>query len=145
MASAWLFQKPEQIEAMGEKKAPWYVGWYDPDNRRRKKSFGAGVKAKALAERHKMKLEEELTAGTYQSGKRKDWAEFIEEYKRRVLDGLAVRTREASTLSLSHFLRVAKPKSVPTVTAQHIAEFVARRRSEPGKKKGDLVSPASIN
>jgi integrase len=34
---------------------------------------------------------------------------------------------------------------VSKIRAAHLAEFVAKRRQEAGKKKGDLVSPATVN
>jgi integrase len=142
---AWLFQKPEQVAAMGDSKAPWYVGWYEPDGRRRKKSFGAGLKNRKLAERHKFKLEEELTTGTYRGARSIRWETFCKQYESRVLDGLATRTREIALESLACFARIINPVKVSAMTTAHIDEFIAARRQEPGKKKGDVVSPATVN
>lgn len=36
MSSVWLFQKPEDLRDSGEPDAPWY----EPDSRRKEKSFG---------------------------------------------------------------------------------------------------------
>ena len=49
--SAWTFQRPEQVKDLGETHAPWYCGWYEPNGRRKKKSFGPGVRGKDHAER----------------------------------------------------------------------------------------------
>lgn len=38
-----------------------------------------------------------------------------------------------------------KPIRIFAVCTQHIDQFIAARRQEPGKKKGSLVSPATIN
>jgi hypothetical protein len=40
MADAWIFQKIEQVRDLGEAKASWYVGWYEPEGKHKKKSFG---------------------------------------------------------------------------------------------------------
>ncbi len=66
MASAWVFQKSDDLATRGRDKSPWYVGWYEPDGRRRKKSFGAGFVGHKRAENEKRKLEEQLSGGTYQ-------------------------------------------------------------------------------
>jgi integrase len=145
MTSAWLFQKPEQIAAMGARKAPWYVGWYDPDGRRRKKSFGGGVKGKALAERHKIKLEDDPTHSNSLLRSRKTWVEFCEEYSTRVLAGLAVATRRHASETLQRFQRIVKPGRVAAITTAHVDDFIAKRRREAGKKRGDIISPATVN
>jgi integrase len=147
IASAWIFQKAEDVEKHGEDKASWYVGWYDPDGKRRKKSFGPGLKGKNLADRRRIKLDEELTNATYQGqeGGRKTWKEFREEYERRVLEGLATRSRLASVISLDHFERIAKPAKVSAIRTQTIDDFIAERRKDRGRRPGDPISPASIN
>src|SRR5262249_6849854 len=60
MSAAWVLQKSEDVDKLGEDKAPWYVGWYEPDGTRRKRSFGAGWQGKKRAERERGKLENEL-------------------------------------------------------------------------------------
>jgi hypothetical protein len=39
-STAWTFQRTEHVRDLGEDKAPWYVGWYEPDGRRKKESCG---------------------------------------------------------------------------------------------------------
>jgi integrase len=58
MSSAWVFQKGEDLATVGPEQASWYVGWYEPDGRRRKKSFGPGFKGKQRADRYRAKGEE---------------------------------------------------------------------------------------
>jgi integrase len=144
-AAAWIFQKLEDVAKQGEQKASWYVGWYEPDGRRRKKSFGPGFLGKKRAEKEKHKLEEELTRGTYQTQARKLWQEFRTEYTDRVLAGLASRTRLQAEISLAHFERLVKPRRVSTLITQHIADFIALRRQEEGRRLGDLLSPFTLN
>src|SRR5262245_33693438 len=93
MSSAWVFQQIDDVHRLGEDKAPHYVGWYEPDGRRRKKSCGPGFHGKKNAERLKRKIEAELMTGTYQMHTKKLWADFRKEYERRILPGLAVRSR----------------------------------------------------
>jgi integrase len=145
MASAWIFQKAEDVDRLGEQKAAWYVGWYEPDGRRKKKSFGPGLKGHNLAERHRVKLEEQLTAGTYHAGLRVVWDQFRGEYEMRVLAGLSPATRATCAASLDHFERLVKPGKLFALTTAHIDDFVAARRHEPGLRKGESVSPATVN
>ena len=49
MASAWIFQKAEDVRDQGEEQAPYYVGWYEPDGHRRKKNCGTGFHGKKNA------------------------------------------------------------------------------------------------
>jgi integrase len=145
MSSAWIFQKAADVRQYGEAGAPWYVNWYEPDGRRKAKAFGAGEQGKKRAERFRSKVENELMAGTYQMQVRKLWPDFRREYERRVLAGLAPPTRERANVALDHFERIVKPVRVFAINTGHIGDFIARRRLEPGKKKGSTVSPASVN
>jgi integrase len=130
---------------MGADDAPWYVGYYDPDGRRHKESCGAGFHGKKKAEKRKRQIEAELMTGTYQKYSKKLWADFRREYSERVVSGLAVLTRPQVETSLDHFERLAKPVRMFAITTAYIDDFVAQRRKEPGKKKGENVSPATIN
>jgi hypothetical protein len=56
MSSAWIFQKMEQIEKLGAEAASWYVGWYEPNGRRKKKSCGPGGQGKKNAQRLARKI-----------------------------------------------------------------------------------------
>ncbi len=144
-STAWVFQKGEDLDKMGAEKASWYVGWYEPDGTRKKKSFGPGFRGKKEAERYKNKVENDLMAGTYQMTPLKQWADFRQEYERRIVPRLAARSREPVKTALDHFERIIKPVRVLVIATHHIDDFIAVRRTEPGKKKGDLVSPATVN
>src|SRR5262245_48081534 len=109
MSDAWVFQRLEHIQKYGEEKAPWYVGWYEPDGRRRKKSCGEGFLGKRRAEKLTTKLTSELMTGTYQMQTRKLWKDVRREYDERVLARLASRTRTQAAVSLDHFERIVKP------------------------------------
>src|SRR5262249_58357120 len=43
MSKAWVYQDDKQVKKVGEAKASWYVGWLDPEGKRRCKSFGRGA------------------------------------------------------------------------------------------------------
>jgi integrase len=144
-SDAWIYQKGEQVDKLGAEGASWYVGWYEPDGRRKGQSFGPGFRGQKKAEAFKRKVESELMTGTYQMQTRKLWADFRAEYERRVLEGLAVRTRLQACISLDHFERLVKPIRVFPISTQHIDEFIAARRLEAGQKGGDVVSPATVN
>jgi integrase len=145
MASAWVFQKIEDVKKLGEGKAPWYVGWYEPDGRRRKKSFGIGFLGKKRAEKEKHKLEEQLMTGTYQMQCKKAWEEFRREYEAKILAGKALNTKVQACAALDHFERLIKPVRVFALCTAHVDDFITKRRTEPGKKSGSIVSPFTIN
>src|SRR5262245_59162747 len=142
---AWVYQDSKQVKKHGPEKARWYVGWVDPDGGRCCQSCGPGGVGKKAAEKLKDKLHAQLVTGTYQSAAKKTWKEFRQEYEARVLGGLAPRTREEVVAALDHFERVAKPNRMAAVTSAKVADFAADRRKEAGKKRGALVSPATVN
>jgi hypothetical protein len=145
VSSAWVYQDDKQVKKRGEEAASWYVGWIDPEGKKRCKSCGPGQEGHKNAEKLRKRREAELLTGTYQSNARKMWANFREQYDEAVLPGLAVRTREEVKAALDHWERLVKPGRVSTLKTSHVDEFVAKRRKEDGKKKGDLVSPATVN
>ena len=139
--SAWLFQDYRRKQKFGEEKCPWSVGWIDPDGRRRSKKIGTEKQAQTFAR----KIEGQLAAGTYQASSRKPWAEFRAEYEAKIAVHLRPRSREQALLALNQFERVIKPKRVAAIKTAMIDDYVARRRLEPGLKKGSVVSPATVN
>src|SRR5262249_52047753 len=91
------------------------------------------------------KLEAQLMTGTYQMHDKKLWDDFHKEYEERVLSPLAPRSRTEALTALAHFKRIIKPVRVFAISTAHVDEFIATRRQEPGKKTGDLLSPATVN
>jgi integrase len=145
MSSAWVYQDDKQMKKHGEEKASWYVGWVDPEGKRRCKSCGPGREGKKAAEKLRKKREAELITGTYQSNQRKTWKEFRTEYNGKILPGLSPKTRLCVVTTLGHFERIIKPARMTALKTQAVDEFIAARRQEPGLKKGSLLSPASVN
>jgi integrase len=145
MASAWIYQDDKQVKKHGEDAASWYVGWIDPEGKRRCKSCGAGLDGKRNAEKLRKKREAELITGTYQAKSNKTWGDFRQKYELEIVAGLAVRTREEVKFALDSFERLAKPVKVASLTTKTIDAFIAERRQEPGKKPGDIISPATVN
>jgi integrase len=142
---AWIYQDPKQVQKHGTDKAAWSVGWYDPEGKRRCQSCGIGSAGKKTAEKLRKKREAELITGTYQAKDRTTWSQFREEYRTKVLAGKAVWTQVTCKAALDHFERTIKPGRVSKLTTQTIDQFISVRRLEPGRKKGSLVSPASVN
>jgi integrase len=142
---AWIFQDDKQVKKHGEEKASWYVGWLDPEENRRCKSCGPGEKGKRLAEKEKERIHAQLLTGTYDDKSKKTWAEFRKEYEEKVLPKLAVRSRPEVKTALDHFERIAKPKRVSAITTTTIDNFVSKRRLERGRKKGETISPYTVN
>ncbi len=142
---AWTFQDPKQVKKYGAERASWYVGWLDPDGKRCCKSCGPHARGKSLAEKLRRRIDAELLTGTYQSTAKKTWQDFRKDYDAKILPGLAVRTRDEIKTALAHFERIAKPNKLASIKTSTIDGFIATRRAENGKYKGDSVSPATVN
>jgi integrase len=146
MSEAWIYQKTEALSRLGPDAAPWYCGWYDPEGHRRSQSFGPGERGRKSAQRKRREVEAELLTGQYRMQSRKPWDEFVTEYDRRILAGLARRSRDEALAALAHFKRLVRPARVFAVGAPEVSEFTARRRLEPSRlRPGELVSPATVN
>src|SRR5262245_32764962 len=144
MSSAWIFQKAEDVAKLGAEQAPYYVGWYEPAGRRKKKACGTGRRGQNAADKLRRKIEGQLAAGIYRSQLNKTWGDFRAELTAKVLDGMEPQTRRLTLNALDHFGRIVKPLKVHCVGAQHIADFIAARRQEPEQKSGSKVSVATI-
>lgn len=137
---AWVFQDFTQRKKLGD-KAPWLVGWRDPDGKKRTKSVGA----KSLAEKEARKVEGQLLLGTYHNESRLKWADFVAKYKQDIGAGMKPQTLRCTLNALTHFERLMKPGKVSTIKTATIDEFIAKRRVERGDKKGSTISLATIN
>ena len=132
---AWLFQDPRQKQKLGTKNAPWFVGWFDADGRRRSKKVGS----KSMAEKFARKKEGELAAGLLTTQVRKPWKVFRTEYEAKILPTLATGTQRCVREALELFQKIAKPCRVDAIRTQVIDAYVAARRQQRGRKKGDLA------
>lgn len=137
---AWLFQDPRQKKKLGD-KAPWSVGWIDPDSNRKSKRIGS----KSAAGKFRRKTEGELAAGTYQLHSRKTWDDFRAEYEQKILPRMASRSQITIRSGLDHFERIVKPGQVSRIKTATIDGYVESRRTERGAKKGSTVSPFTVN
>src|SRR5712692_5302372 len=142
---AWIYQDGNQLKKHGKEKTSWYVGWYDPEGGRHGQSCGPGTKGHKKAEQLQEKISAQLLTGTYETNSKKTWEEFRKEYEDKVLPGLAITSRSLIITSLDTFERIVRPKRMSTIKTNTIDEFTAKRRQESGKKRGDLISPASVN
>src|SRR5262249_46338836 len=143
--NVWVFQDPKQVAKKGAELASWYVGYYDPEGKRRCKSCGPGKKGKTAAERLAEKRRAELIERTYKGDPRKTWAEFRKEWEERIGAGMLASTRAQMLDSLDAFEEVIKPKKLDAIKTQTIDEFRTKRAAHPGKKKGSTLSPATVN
>jgi integrase len=141
---AWVFQDDKQVKAKGPDKASWYVGFIDPDGKRRCKSCGPGARGKNGAEKLARKTEGELLAGTYQSKGRQSWEDFRTQYETKSLTAMEHRSREAAVQALDRFQETMKPKKVSAITSATIDDYVARRSQADGYE-GRKLSKATIN
>jgi integrase len=146
MKRAWVYQDHKQIQKHGPKGAGWYVGWYDPEGKRRCQSCGPGALGKSSAGKLRKKIEAELLEGTYRrSNDKKSWDEFRAEYETRIVAGQSPSTRRQALNALRQFERIIHPLKVAAVKTQSIDTYRARRRIEPGKKPGSIISRATVN
>ena len=137
---AWLFQDSRQKAKLGS-KAPWSVGWYDPNGKKRSERVGLKTRAKNRAR----EIEGQLQAGVYENAARKEWAEFRDEYDQKILSGLSVGSRISSQIAFKHFTRMVSPRFVRDIQTATIDEFTSKRRTEQGLKKESIISPATVN
>ena len=137
---AWLFQDTRQKQKLGD-KAPWCVGWYTPEGKKRSKRIGS----RSAAEKYARKIEGQLAAGTYADSSRKSWADFRAEYESRIVPRLATSTSRPIKATLDAFERHVKPGKVATITTATIDLFVSKRQADRGTKPGTTISPATIN
>jgi integrase len=144
MHNAWVYQDSHHVLTQGPDKASWYVGWLNQEGKRRCKSFGPGERGQKAAERYRRTIEAELMCGVYREKVRTTWESFRQDYREKILSGLAVRSREEITTSLNHFTRLAKPQKVFGISTQMIDDYVAARRQETNGK-GQPIAPATVN
>jgi len=137
---AWTFQDTRQKQKLGS-KAPWSVGWIDPDGKRRSKRIGS----KSIATKYARKLEGQVAAGTYQSPARKQWAAFCEEYDQRILGTLDPDSRRLALGALKQFQQIIKPVRLTAIKTQAIDDYIAHRRTARGRKRGSTIASATLN
>ena len=137
---AWTFQDPRQKKTHGA-KAPWSVGWIDPEGHRKSKRIGL----KSSAEKYRRRVEGELAAGVYESKSRISWSDFRSEFDTKIANGMEPSTRYATLAAIKIFERISKPARVSAIGTPMIDDFVSKRRTERGLKRGSIVSPATVN
>ena len=79
---AWLFQDHRQKKKLGD-KAPWSVGWVDPEGKRRSKRVGS----ESMAKKFRRKKEGELAAGLCSTENRKQWKDSKVEFDKKIAAG----------------------------------------------------------
>lgn len=141
----WIFQYKKEVAQKGESAASWYVGWYDLAGKRHCESCGPGARGKNQAEKRHRRIQSELDTGIHQPESRKVWANFREEYETRILPSMAAKSIPMVKVALNNFERIVKPARMEAIKTQTIDGFIARRRLDPGRKPGSLISPATIN
>jgi len=137
---AWTFQDHRQKQRLGKAKAPWSVGWIDPEGRRKSKRIGL----KSAAEKFRRKTEGKLAAGTYELARRTNWKDATAEYEKKKLVDLEPRSRTEAKNALKKFETLAKPVRVSSIRSSHLESYVVARRVERGRKPGSTVSPYTI-
>src|SRR5262249_28102368 len=145
MASAWVFQDDKQVKKHGPERASWYVGWLDPEGKRKCKSCGRGPDGLRNAEKRRRKVEAQLLTGTYHGESKALWEDLRREWEEKVGPGLAPETRRMTRNPLDHFERLANPVKTYFITARHLDHYVAQRRRERGRRPGSTVEPSTIN
>lgn len=137
---AWVYQDSKMKKKHGEAGASWYVGWRDPDGRDKCKSCGPGRDGRDKAKSLARKIDRELATGTYGDVSKTKWETFINEYQKKVLDGMKGSSASSRKTALKHFLRLAKPIYVRSIDTRMIDAYIAARR-----KERDGISNATIN
>ncbi|MCR9296336.1 MAG: site-specific integrase [bacterium] len=136
--NAWVYQH--------HKTGSWYVGWYEPDGKRKNKSFGKEQGAKTAANNYAKVKAGELIQGISDGFRACSWETFVERFKDRELAGKRPATQVKYNAAISHFERICKPGTIGEITAEHIAQFKAARLAEGGKDSGrNKVAVATVN
>ena len=145
--SAWVKQDSKQVKKHGKNRASWYCEWNEPDGTRRNKSCGPGRDGKRLANQLADKITAQLKLETYESEKRKNknWASFRKKYEQEVLVRKSAGTYRVTVDAFNHFERICNPKLMRNITSDAIDDYVSTRLTERGLKRGDTVSPATVN
>jgi hypothetical protein len=133
------------VKKHGEERASWYVGWIDPEGKRRCKSCGPGEQGKRNADKKRRKVEAELTTGTYTGEAKLLWEDFRKEWEAKIAGGMEPSTLAVTIDALNHFERLTNPARIWFISAKYIDHYIALRREERGRRRGSLVSVATIN
>jgi hypothetical protein len=145
MSAAWIFQDDKQVKKVGAEKASWYVGWIDPEGKRRCKSCGPGEQGQRNAEKLRRKIEAQLLTGTYNAESKMLWTDFRKEWEEKISPGMEESTRDVTIDALNHFERLTNPVKIWFLTSRHIDHYISKRREERGRRRGSRVSVATIN
>ncbi len=141
---AWLFQDLHQKAKLG-KRTPWSVGWYEPDGRKRQKTFSAGDKGRKDAFRYQQQIEAQLLTGTYDAKRPVPWSKFRAEWEADRAAALSNENRRCATNAVRHFERICTPTRVQAISRKTLDKYLAARRLERGFKDGSKVSPATLD
>jgi integrase len=141
---AWVFQYAAHVRKYGD-KASWYVGWIDPNGKRRAKGCGRGESGRKAASKLADKRHVELASETYGSKSKATWEEFYAVYQERVIDR-AKNPQSAGTARrcLSIFRETMKPKLVRFIDSGIVEDFVAKRIKQAKDDRRSL-SMATVN
>ena len=123
MSKVWKFQDHRAKQKLGA-KAPWSIGWLDPDGRRRSKQIGS----KSRAEKARRALEGELAAGLYVRVEEKSWRDFRAEYEAKILPRLAPSTANVIRTALDHFQRLCRVRKVSAIKTATIDAYISKRQ-----------------
>src|SRR5262245_30583560 len=138
-AMARVFQDTRQKSELGA-KAPWHVEW-----RVNGKRFSRKVGPKMQALEVARQVEREQIDGEFGLPCKKTWEEFRQEYEATILPGMRSElSRVEAKRCLKRFHEVCKPVMVRGIDRRMLDEYVAKRRNDRGKKKGEVVSAETI-
>jgi integrase len=127
------------------RKSVYYVGWYDPEGHRRRKSCGPGGGGKRTASKLAEKINAELVTGLYNVNSGKTWDAFRAEYEQHASSKSAA-TRKEIRLAFNAFARVVKPVKMASIKAAMIDRFARVRLAEESPTHpGQTLSPATAN
>ena len=106
-------------------KTKWAVDYRCPVMKKRKyESFAS--KKEALA--RKKELEGKEATGEYRPLHRRTWAEFVAEYREKVLSHKKWKTKMAEQEAIGHFERLCAPALVANINTRTIDEFKSKRQ-----------------
>lgn len=123
----------------------YYACWLEPDGRERKKSCGKGPEGERLAGLLCRRVEAELLLGTYQARpKNPKWADFLKEYRERVIEPQSLENAEMHLNAVERFGRITGLKRIAMASSRDVERFIAMRKQDKGRDR-ETVSPSTVN
>lgn len=129
-----------------ERNGRWYACWVDLNGKQKSKACGSGPLGKKLAHQLAEQQHAKLVLGVAEDDhKPKTWEQFIRVYTDRKLSRIRDSSHATALSSIKNFSRISCPSTVNQIDELMIDRYISTRSLESGRKRGELISPETIN